>query len=341
MGALTRALVLVAVLAIIGAMGVVVFAVREMAAPLPLEEATPFEIASGQGMNAVSAELNRKGIVEHPRILALYARAVGLASSLKAGEYLIEPGQTSFGLLEQFVTGRVLLHSVTLIEGWTFREALIAIREHPAVRVTGESDPGARIVRELGLEGDSAEGWLLPETYAFPRGTSDVALLRMAAEAMREQLRDAWDRRGDGLPIEEPYEALILASIIEKETGLASERPQIAGVFSRRLERGMRLQTDPTVIYGLGAAFDGNLRRADLERDTPYNTYTRSGLPPTPIALPGRGSLDAAVRPAEGEALYFVATGEPDGSHYFSRTLEEHNKAVRRYLARRRQQEEE
>ena len=227
------------------------------------------------------------------------------------------------------------------IEGWTFHEALIAIREHPAVSVTGEPDPGARIVRELGLEGDNAEGWLLPETYAFPRGTTDVELVRMAAEAMREQLREAWERRGDGLPIEDPYEALILASIIEKETGLASERPRIAGVFARRLERGMRLQTDPTVIYGLGSAFDGNLRRADLERDTPYNTYTRSGLPPTPIALPGRASLDAAVRPAAGDALYFVATGEPDGSHYFSRTLEEHNQAVRRYLARRRQQEKD
>jgi UPF0755 protein len=341
MGAMIRAIVALAVLAVLGAMGLVVLAAKQMAQPLPIQEETVFMIPQGRGMNGVAADLQRQGILERPRLFSLYARAFGLSSSVKAGEYLIEPGQTMLGLLEQFVDGRVLMHSVTLIEGWTFADALDAIRAHPAVSATPDALDKAGLVAALGLEGDSPEGWLFPETYVFPRHTTDVALLAMAADAMRRHLDEAWSRRRDGLPIETAYEALILASIVEKETALESERARIAGVFTRRLERGMRLQTDPTVIYGLGETFDGNLRRADLKADTPYNTYTRSGLPPTPIALPGRAALEAAVMPADGDELYFVATGEPDGSHYFSRTLEEHNRAVGRYLARRRQQQKE
>lgn len=341
MGGLTRTLVALAVLSVIGAMGIVVFAVKQMTAPLPVSEPTTFTIPLGQGMNAVAADLHEQGIVDHPHVLRLYARAAGLATSVKAGEYLIEPGQTSLGLLEQFVTGRVLLHSVTLIEGWTFEEALRAIRAHPAVALTTGDEDTENLLRVLRLDSESPEGWLFPETYVFPRNTTDMEVLEMAADAMRRHLDEVWSNRDEGLPIDDPYQALILASIIEKETGLASERARIAGVFTRRLERGMRLQTDPTVIYGLGKSFDGNLRRADLNRDTPYNTYTRSGLPPTPIALPGRASLEAAVSPADGSELYFVATGEPDGSHYFSMTLEEHNRAVQRYLAKRRQRDKE
>jgi UPF0755 protein len=341
MGTMIRTVVALAVLAILGAMGLVLFAAKQMAEPLPIANDTVFTIPHGRGMNAVAADLQRQGIVERPRLFSLYARAMGLSSRVKAGEYLIEPGQTMLGLLEQFVAGRVMMHSVTLIEGWTFSDALDTIRAHPAVQPTPDALDTTRLVATLGLQGDSPEGWLFPETYVFPRHTTDVALLAMAADAMRRHLDEAWSQRQGGLPIETPYQALILASIVEKETALESERARIAGVFTRRLERGMRLQTDPTVIYGLGEAFDGNLRRADLESDTPYNTYTRSGLPPTPIALPGRAALEAAVMPADGDELYFVATGEPDGSHYFSRTLEEHNQAVGRYLARRRQRQKE
>jgi UPF0755 protein len=215
-----------------------------------------------------------------------------------------------------------------------------AIRQHEAVTVTSDQMTDSEIARALGLETESPEGWLLPDTYLFPRDTTDLALMEMAAGAMKETLALTWEERKTGLPLESPYEVLILASIVEKETGLATERSRIAGVFVRRLKRGMRLQTDPTVIYGLGDSFDGNLRRRDLTRDTPYNSYTRHGLPPTPIALPGREALIASVKPADEEALYFVATGAGDGSHYFSATLEEHNRAVARYLARLREQKD-
>jgi UPF0755 protein len=211
-------------------------------------------------------------------------------------------------------------------------ELLDAIRAHPAIRQTLEVEEPADLAMAIGIEQAHAEGWFFPDTYRFPRGTADVDLLRRAHRVMQEQLSEAWDQRLPGLVLTDPYEALILASIIERETALESERPEIAGVFIRRLEKGMRLQTDPTVIYGLGSEFTGNLTRKHLESDTPYNTYTRSGLPPTPIAMPGRAALHAAVNPAPGDALYFVATGRDDGSHYFTATLSEHNAAVAKYL---------
>jgi UPF0755 protein len=223
---------------------------------------------------------------------------------------------------------------LTIVEGWTFQPDAGRDCGAPGIaRNPGGRAGTTRSWRSSAVNGDHPEGWFLPETYRFPRGTTDLELLRIAHEAMQRALEAAWAARHDPLPLQTPYEALIMASIIEKETGLAEERPQIAGVFARRLERGMRLQTDPTVIYGLGAEFEGRLRRVHLQTDTPYNTYTRGGLPPTPIALPGRDSLAAAVQPLEGRTLYFVATGRPDGSHYFSETLEEHNRAVQRYLA--------
>lgn len=211
------------------------------------------------------------------------------------------------------------------------------MRAHPAVRLTPSGAASGELMKGLGLAGRHPEGQFFPDTYHFPRNTPDVEVFREAYTLMQRKLDAAWAQRHPDLPLAGPYAALVLASIIEKETALDSERRQISGVFTRRLKRGMRLQTDPTVIYGLGDAFDGNLRRRDLERDTPYNTYTRAGLPPTPIALPGEASLLAAVQPDDGDALYFVATGKGDGSHYFSATLAEHNRAVRRYLETRRQ----
>jgi UPF0755 protein len=224
------------------------------------------------------------------------------------------------------------LHQITIVEGWRFNELLAALRANPAVKPSTLDGPA--IMKALGEPDVHPEGQFFPDTYSFPRGTSDLELLRTAHLALRAHLDYAWRRRSAGVRVDSPYEALILASIIEKETALPAERRLISGVFQERLRRGMRLQTDPTVIYGMGTAFDGNLRRQDLDNDTPYNTYTRGGLPPTPIALPGAASIEAAVDPEITGAIYFVATGRPDGSHFFSATLEQHEQAVRDYLRR-------
>lgn len=305
-----------------------------LASPVALEAPLDYHIPPGRSLSAVARDLHRQGVIRHPRLWSLDARLRGAAGAVKAGEYRIEPGQTHRGLLEQFVAGRVLLHAFTAVEGWTYGQLLAALRAEDTVRVVTADMSADDIAGALGLGHRSPEGWFLPETYLFPRDTADLEILRRGQAAMAQVLEAAWVARDPGLALETPYEALVLASIVEKETALESERARIAGVFLRRLERGMRLQTDPTVIYGLGADFDGNLTRRDLARDTPYNTYTRGGLPPTPIALPGRASIEAVMHPEAGEALYFVATGEPDGSHYFSATLEEHNEAVARYLRR-------
>jgi UPF0755 protein len=340
MVALRKILVGLGLTLVAGGAALLLYAVRYIDEPLPLSEPAVIDIPAGKGLNGVAADLAARGLLKHPRVFALYGRWMSASARIKAGEYRIEPGQTPAGLLEQFVAGQVMLHSITLIEGWTFAQAVEAIRRHPAVVVASEGMTDQEIAHRLELPTDSPEGWLLPDTYHFARGTEDLALMAIAATAMEEALDRAWSERVPDLPLDSPYQALILASIIEKETGLAQERPRISGVFVRRLERGMRLQTDPTVIYGLGPKFDGNLRKSDLNRDTPYNSYTRSGLPPTPIALPGRKALVAAVQPADEGALYFVATGEGDGSHYFSATLEEHNQAVARYLARLRERKD-
>jgi UPF0755 protein len=236
------------------------------------------------------------------------------------------------------VRGQVLVYQLTVIEGWRYTELIAAVRAHPAVKA-GTSDP-TQVMAELGLPDLHPEGQFLPDTYVFPRGTTDLEVLRWAHDALVKKLEQAWSARSPDVALVDPYESLILASIIEKETALADERRRISGVFHQRLQRGMRLQTDPTVIYGLGDGFDGNLRRRDLARDTPYNTYTRGGLPPTPIALPGAAAIDAALDPEFDGSLYFVATGEPDRSHKFSATLAEHNEAVRQYLQRTREASE-
>jgi UPF0755 protein len=233
------------------------------------------------------------------------------------------------------VAGDVVQYRVTIVEGLRYDEALAVVRAHEAVLSTDFA--AMDIMRELGKPDLHPEGQFLPDTYSFARGTLDIDVMRRAHDALESTLADAWNARTEATAVDSPYAALILASIIEKETALPSERPLISGVFNRRLRAGMRLQADPTVIYGLGERYDGDIRTLDLRADTPYNTYTRAGLPPTPIALPGAAAIFAALAPTPGEALYFVATGEPDGSHAFSATLEEHNAAVRRFLARQRQ----
>lgn len=305
--------------------------------PLSLPpEAVLYSLASGTSVAGLAADLEQRGYLEMPLYLRLLARWEGLAHKLKAGEYLLQPGTTPVALLEQLVAGKVTTYSLTLVEGWNFRQVVNAIAQQDALQHTLTDLSVPEIMERLGHAGEHPEGRFLPDTYHFPKGSTDVDLLRRAYDAMQRQLASEWAARAQELPLKTPYEALILASIIEKETGLAEERSRIAGVFIRRLNKGMLLQTDPTVIYGMGEAFDGNIRRRDLRRDTPYNTYLHKGLPPTPIAMPGIDAIRAALHPAAGKSLYFVARG--DGGHHFSNTLKEHNKAVRRYQLKQKKQ---
>jgi len=291
-------------------------------------------IPTGTPFVAVCDSLAADGVIEHCTLLRWYARWTGDAERIQAGEYLIAAGTTPAGLLDQFTSGAVVLHTFTIIEGWNHRELLAQLQRHPEVVSTMSSDDWPALLESLGSTYASPEGLFLPETYHFPRGTEDRSLLAQAHGLMQAVLDEEWAARAEALPLDDAYEALILASIIEKETGRADERERISGVFVRRLQKNMRLQTDPTVIYGVGEAFDGNLTRKHLRTDTPYNTYTRHGLPPTPIAMPGRAAIRAALHPADGDELYFVATGLGDGSHTFSVTVEEHEKAVGEYLKR-------
>ena len=302
-------------------------------APLVLPpQGVVFDIENGSALATVTADLEGRGIIAHPHLVNWYARLSGKATGIKAGEYALVQGQTVIGLLDQLGRGDVVLHRFTIIEGWRFDELLMRLRSHSAVVASDLS--ADEIMAELGRAGEHPEGQFLPDTYSFPRGMRDIEVLRLAHTALWKLVDESWNRRfGDGV-LQSPYQGLILASIIEKETALDRERGLVSGVFHERLRRGMRLQTDPTVIYGLGDAFDGNLTRRHLTDDTPYNTYTRAGLPPSPIAMAGRASIEAAFAPVESGALYFVATGDPDGSHAFSSTLEEHNAAVRRYQTR-------
>jgi UPF0755 protein len=333
MARLAGVLLAVLLLALLAAGGAAWWAWQQLDAPGPAAEAVVVDVPAGMPLSRVAARLESEGVLRHGKLFEWYVRGSGHAGAVRAGEYRFPAGSTPRQVMSRLVSGEVVLHSFTIVEGWTFRQMRAAMAAHPALRITLAEHSGEEIMARLGRDGELAEGWFLPETYRFPRGTTDFELMRIAHEAMVRALDAAWAGRRENLPLETPYEALILASIVEKETGLPEERAEIAGVFVRRLERGMRLQTDPTVIYGLGPEFTGRLRTVHLQTDTPYNTYTRRGLPPTPIALPGRESLAAAVQPLDGESLFFVATGKPDGSHYFSATLEEHNRAVQRYLA--------
>jgi len=293
------------------------------------QESVIFEVPRGASLLSVGRDLENAGMIGSARYLHWYGRYTGQADRIRAGEYRLTPAMKPDDLLALLVSGRSVTYSLTLLEGWNIRQVRAAIAGHEALRQTLEGIDNEELMALLGLPGEHPEGRFFPDTYQFTRGMSDVDFLRRALHKMDEELAAAWAQKAEDIPLKSAYEALILASIIEKETGQADERPQIAGVFTRRLRKGMKLQTDPTVIYGMGERFDGNIRRKDLREDTPYNTYVHAGLTPTPIAMPGRESLLAAVNPAPGKTLYFVARG--DGSHAFSATLAEHNAAVRKY----------
>lgn len=293
-----------------------------------------FVIEPGTSLRSVSRKLADAGVIDSEMLFRLWGRWEGQAGSIQAGDYLIKKGTTPAQLLEQFTSGDVRLYSFTIIEGWNQWELLDALHKHEHINASLTAEDWPALLDALDAGTQHPEGLFLPETYRFPRNTPDRDVLRQAYDLMQEVLAEEWANRDNDLPISTPYEALILASIIEKETARGDERPRIAGVFTRRLQKRMRLQTDPTVIYGIGPGFNGNLTRRDLRTDTPYNTYTRGGLPPTPIAMPGRDSINAALHPAPGEELYFVATGLGDGSHTFSVTKEQHDAAVAEYLRR-------
>lgn len=296
------------------------------------EDGVEFEIPSGSSFASVSSKLISKGLIKDDRWLRLYVRWHKVGGAIQAGDYLIERGATPLSVLTQFTEGAVRMYTFTLVEGWNHREVLTALHANEAISPTMTDEDWPALLASLGADVVHPEGMFLPETYRFPRNTTDKALLKQAYELMQSVLAEEWAARDTEAPVNSPYEALVLASIVEKETALADERPRIAGVFARRLLKRMRLQTDPTVIYGIGPAFDGNLTRSHLRTDTPYNTYTRHGLPPTPIAMPGRAAINAALNPLDGKELFFVATGLGDGSHKFSETKEEHDDAVAEYL---------
>lgn len=309
-----------------------IYAWRWLHQPVTGASAGSFEVVTGASTSSIARQLQQAGWLRHPRVWLLWARQQQLSGKIKAGEYALTPGLSPDQLLRLLSSGNVILRSLTIVEGSTYANLRRALQQRQDIKHTIGHLSDAELMQVLGLSGVHPEAQFFPDTYRFAKGVSDLDILRMAQQRMQRELAAAWSMRAADLVLDDPYAALILASIIEKETALASERPLIAGVLVERLARGMRLQTDPTVIYGLGERYDGNLRKADLLRDTPYNTYTRNGLPPTPICLPGAAALRAAVNPQRTGAIYFVATGKGDGSHYFSSALGEHNAAVQRYL---------
>ena len=288
-----------------------------------------FRVPAGSSLRAALAQMNTAGLDVPADLFVLLARWQGRSASIKAGTYTAEAGETPLSLLDKLATGKVSQGSITLVEGWTFRQFRARLDAHPRLRKDSQGLSEADIIARLKLPLSSLEGRLFPDTYLFDLDSSDLEVIARAVASMQRQLDQVWAQRPASLPYRSPDEVLIMASVIEKETGREEDRAQVAAVFVNRLRIGMRLQTDPTVIYGLGEAFDGNLRKIHLQTDTPYNTYTRAGLPPTPIAMPGLASLQAAVAPAPSKALYFVARG--DGTSQFSHTLDEHNRAVNQY----------
>ena len=291
-----------------------------------------FSIKPGSSLRSATRQMVESGVELNAWQFNLLGRMLGKAGTIKAGSYEIARGITPLALLDKLSAGDVTESEVTLIEGWTFRQMRAALNAASGLRHDSAALGDAEIMAQLGAAGRSPEGLFFPDTYLFGKGSSDLDVFKRAYRAMDRQLQAAWQQRAQDLPYRSPYEALIMASVIEKETGQAADRALIGGVFVNRLRIGMLLQTDPTVIYGLGEKFDGNLRRKDLLADTPHNTYTRPGLPPTPIAMPGQASLQAALNPAKTTALYFVARG--DGSSEFSRNLAEHERAVNKYQRR-------
>jgi UPF0755 protein len=298
--------------------------------PLPLaQDSVEVSVAPGTSPRAVAEKWVQAGVQTPPELLWLWFRLSGKSPQMKAGNYSIDRGTTPRQLLERMLKGESLMEVVRVIEGWTFKQMREALSQAPHLKPTTKDMSDAQIMTALGLANMPAEGRFFPDTYHYSRGATDLSVLRSAQQTLQKKLEAAWAERAVDLPLKTIDEALILASIVEKETGVEADRTKVASVFVNRLRIGMPLQTDPTVIYGLGAAFDGNLRKKDLLTDTPYNTYTRKGLPPTPIALPGANSIKAALQPAPGKALYFVARG--DGSSVFSDNLADHNRAVNKY----------
>jgi UPF0755 protein len=305
----------------------------------PHAEVARVVVAPGSSVRGVINQLAKQGVIADARGVALYLRAHKMHPNIKAGTYEFPPRASPADIFRMLESGTVVLEQLTVVEGSTFADLRRALEKHPAVTKTLKGKSNAEVMAIIGHANELPEGRFFPDTYRFAARTTDVDILKLAYDSMARVLAQAWEQRREGLPISTPYEALTLASIVEKETGLAAERPRIAGVFTTRLRTGMRLQSDPTIIYGIGEKYDGDIRTRDLSRDTPYNTYTRAGLPPTPIALPGKESILAVVNPNETGDVFFVATGDGSGAHFFSKTLEEHNEAVRRFLARTRQQQ--
>ena len=306
---------------------------KALNAPLVAEGDGIITVKRGDTLASLNHELVQRGVIHSDWVLPVYARLNPQAANIKAGDYRIDASASLPSLMNDITNGKVVVYNITVVEGKTFKDLRASLVQTAGIEHTLNDKTDAQIATLLGIDG-SPEGWFMPETYQFHRGSSDLELLKRMYGEMQRTLEQEWPHRAEGLPLANPYQALTLASIIEKETGVASERPQIAGVFVRRLQKDMLLQTDPSVIYG-AADYHGDLTRKHLQTDTPYNTYINKGLPPTPIALPGKASIQAALHPADGDSLYFVADGK--GGHTFSATYEEHQQAVARYLKQQQQ----
>jgi UPF0755 protein len=328
-----RLLASVTVIAVASCLLTIWLSFRILHSPLNAIQSPPlFEVKPGSSFSQVSRDLESSGLFSYPRLLILLARVKGVENSIRVGEYELEDGLTAAQLIDKMVAGETLQYRVTLVEGWTFRQALDAIQSSNKIVSVLQGLSGTEILELMALPYENTEGTLFPDTYFYTAGSTDLNIVRRASARLENILQSQWENKLGALPYETPYQALIMASIIEKESAASSERGHISGVFIRRLELGMRLQSDPTVIYGMGDTYNGDIKRADLQEVTPYNTYRVNGLPPTPIALAGFDSIHASLNPESSEYLYFVA--QSDGSHYFSSSLEEHNQAVGRLLNR-------
>jgi UPF0755 protein len=323
----------VLLLVLVGGLGIgSVWLTAQFEAPGPAPQVLRVTVAPGLSVRSVLGRLQSVGALQCAWCTQLYLRLTGRTLTIKAGDYEVDPHASPSDVIEMLEQGRVILEQLTVVEGTRFSDLRHQLAADPYVHSLLKDRSDAQVMAAIGHPDEAPEGRFFPDTYRFAAGTTDVEILKLAYAAMRDALAQAWDLRSADLPLQSPYQALILASVVEKETGLPAERPRIAGVFIARLRKNMRLQSDPTVIYGLGDAYDGHIHERDLTTDTPYNTYTRDGLPPTPVALPGRAALLAVVRPEETGDLYFVAIGDGQGGHHFSATLAEHNLAVQHYV---------
>ena len=321
---------LIVVVIVVAVAAAATYVWRAYKQPLDMpDERVEVRIVAGSSARAIARQLQQAGVGVNVEAFVAAARATGATQSLRAGRYEVTRGMNLLAVVDRLRRGEVLREHLTIVEGSTFAEMRLVLNNHPELRKDTASMSDDEVLRAIGADETYPEGLFAPETYVFDTGSSDLEILRQAYRAQRAIVQKAWESRAEGLPYRTAYEALVMASIVEKETGVSSDRGRIAGVFVNRLQRGMLLQTDPTVIYGLGTKFDGNLHKRDLLADTPYNTYTRAGLPPTPIALPGRASIAAALNPEQTKALYFVSRG--DGTSEFSETLTDHNRAVEKY----------